>query len=250
MVPRTPTHRARSPHRLEHPSNTHASAILRVFMPTQWAPLDESDARALAPAVAARVASPHLDARVVVRRASRASVNMSLVSFVVARGVRAVGQRVGAETRASIAILVVVVAVLVARGASRARRGAREAIGRIRARGVRASRARGGRARSGGRVSVGRMEEGVRGGGEAAKTTSRRRAVVTSGARSFERDGARDRSRVVRGAASDAVEGAPVEKPKKVSNLVKRRQRGVHAERGGGGDLRGWMAVGDRHGGV
>ena len=54
----------------------------------------KSNARALAPAVAARVASPHLDARVVVRRASRASVDMSLVSFVGARGVRAVGQRV------------------------------------------------------------------------------------------------------------------------------------------------------------
>mgnify|MGYP001300936190 CR=1 FL=1 len=191
----------------------------------------KSNARALAPAVAARVASPHLDARVVVRRASRASVNMSLVSFVVARGVRAVGQRVGAETRASTSPSSSSSspsssrAVRLARAGVRARRSgasARAVFARdARAEGARAARAEGARGAVVASRSVG-WRRGFRGGGEAAKTTSRRRAVVTSGARSFERDGARDRSRVVRGAASDAVEGAPVEKPKKVSNLVKR----------------------------
>ena len=183
----------------------------------------KSNARARAPAVAARVASPHLDARVVVRRASRASVNMSLVSFVVARGVRAVGQRVGAETRASTSPSSSSSsspsssrAVRLARAGARARRSGASARA-VFSRDASAEGARGAVVAS---RSVG-WRKGFR-GGEVAKTTSRRRAVVTSGARSFERDGARDRSRVVRGAASDAVEGAPVEKPKKVSNLVKR----------------------------
>lgn len=183
----------------------------------------KSNARALAPAVAARVASPHLDARVVVRRASRASVNMSLVSFVVARGVRAVGQRVGAETRASTSPSSSSSSPSSSRAVRLARAGARARRSGASARAVfaRAARAEGARGAVVASRSVG-WRRGFRGGGEAAKTTSRRRAVVTSGARSFERDGARDRSRVVRGAASDAVEGAPVEKPKKVSNLVKR----------------------------
>ena len=173
MVPRTPTHRARSPHRLEHPSNTHASAILRVFMPTQWAPLMKSNARALAPAVAARVASPHLDARVVVRRASRASVNMSLVSFVVARGVRAVGQRVGAETRASTSPSSSSSSPSSSRAVRLRAQGAREAIGRIRARGVRAS-ARARRARAERWSRLGRSDGG---GGFAAAAKRRRRRL-------------------------------------------------------------------------
>ena len=162
--------------------------------------------------------TPVATARVVVRRASRASVDMSLVSFVVARGVRAVGQRVGAETSPSSSSSSPSSsrAVRLARAGARARRSGATARA-VFATDASAEGARGAVVAS---RSVGRRR-GFRGGGEAAKT-SRRRAVVTSGARSFERDGARDRSRVVRGAASDAVEGAPVEKPKKASNLVKR----------------------------